>query len=765
MSAPNSRKRTAPAASPIFPYQQRNQQPYANENGVAGPALQWKGDGAEFAETTAQTALPFNLMPSSQSQLDPVPTPSNTLTRRDTNQALVPTHNRKIDTSLDPWAGYNNDNTLLQRDNEGRVIEQESIETLEEMAQKAKREAQAKRKSIPPFVQKLSSFLEEPKNEHFIRWSEKGDSFFVLDEDEFAKRLIPELFKHNNYASFVRQLNMYGFHKRVGLSDNSMRASERKNKSPSEYYNPFFRRGHPNLLWLINKPKGKPKGGSNKHKFTELDGDSDDEQMHDDGAGQQIGPGPNTPAGRALPPAAPDSQAMPKKEMNVIRDELGKVREQQKRIMGAITQLQQNNNDLYNQAILFQNQHDRHQNSINAILKFLANVFRKTLEDQGNMQSVSDIIASMITNQGQQPTQQGSVFDLGDLFQSELDPTSTPGGTHKRARGLLPPIPNRGVEAAQSISHHASTGSSPYFPVGSQNAQIGHVTELLDGGEIPPSLRHELENNPHERMMKIINEHNATTKSGLDLPEAADLVANVPHSLSHDQRNTLVDMMGGQNAASASLASARPQSQHQHQHHHLHQHQHQSPITSSANGPPLSPSRPRTARVSPAPADAASMPSMSPIMRSPQMTPPSLNQISTNQIDLDQLQKLQREQDAKIQELSEMLGPLSPSGRIPGLGDASDGYFDPPNVDLDQFFDSNAFLNDTTFGTDGTDFNFGLDAGGAGVDTLGEEDNPNNGNSNDNTNNSASSPTGAEDIKLDDVPLSPLVGTKRRKVG
>ena len=56
------------------------------------------------------------------------------------------------------------------------------------------------------------SFLEDGKNTELIRWSDDGNSFIVLDEDEFAKKLIPELFKHNNYASFVRQLNMYGFH-------------------------------------------------------------------------------------------------------------------------------------------------------------------------------------------------------------------------------------------------------------------------------------------------------------------------------------------------------------------------------------------------------------------------------------------------------------------------------------------------------------------------------------------------------------------------
>ncbi|QPG97901.1 hypothetical protein C2857_007012 [Epichloe festucae Fl1] len=732
MSSPNPRKRAAPGASPVFPYPQRMQQPYTSENGAAADnILRWNGDGAEFIDTSAQAANPFGPM-AMQPQTDHIPTPSNTLARRDTNQALVPTHNRNFDTSVEPWMSFGDENAPLQRNSEGGLIEQDNVEALEELAQKAKREAQAKRKSIPPFVQKLSSFLEERKNEELIRWSDKGDSFIVLDEDEFAKTLIPELFKHNNYASFVRQLNMYGFHKRVGLSDNSMRASERKNKSPSEYHNPFFRRGHPNLLWLINKPKGKPKG-PNKSKGAEGEGDSDEDQINEDG-GAQTGAGSNVPAGRSLP-AAPDPQAPPKKEMTVIREELSKVREQQKRILGAITQLQHNNNDLYNQALMFQNQHDRHQNSINAILKFLANVFRKTLEDQGNMQSVSDIISGMITNQGQQPSHQGSVVDLGDFFQSQMESVPTPSGTHKRARGLLPPIPNQDEEP-QSISHVPSTSSAPYFPVGSQNSEMGHVTELLDGSETPPNLRHELENNPHERMMKIINDHNATNKSGMDLPEAAELVANAPDTMSQDQRNKLADFMGGQHATSLSSAPTQPRA------------------TPSANVPAPA-SRSTAARVSPAPADNAAMPSMSPIMRSPQMAPPSLHQINTNQIDLEQLQRLQSDQDAKIHELGELLGPLSPSGRIPGLGEGNTGYFDPPNVDLDQYFDSNSFFDDTNFGTDGNDFNFSVGPDGADNDPLGDKSKANN----------TPSPTGTEEIKREDMTVDSPQQSKRRKLG
>ena len=67
---------------------------------------------------------------------------------------------------------------------------------------------------------------------------------------------------------------MYGFHKKVGLSDNSMKASENKRKTPSEYYNKYFRRGRPELLWLIQKPKNQPPA---KRKRDDKSADSDED--------------------------------------------------------------------------------------------------------------------------------------------------------------------------------------------------------------------------------------------------------------------------------------------------------------------------------------------------------------------------------------------------------------------------------------------------------------------------------------------------------
>ncbi|KAI9275971.1 HSF-type DNA-binding-domain-containing protein [Sporodiniella umbellata] len=68
-------------------------------------------------------------------------------------------------------------------------------------------------KTQSAFVNKLYRMLEDFSIKHLISWSEQGDTFSVPNPTRFSKLVLPQYFKHNNWQSFVRQLNMYGFHK------------------------------------------------------------------------------------------------------------------------------------------------------------------------------------------------------------------------------------------------------------------------------------------------------------------------------------------------------------------------------------------------------------------------------------------------------------------------------------------------------------------------------------------------------------------------
>ncbi|KAI7873296.1 HSF-type DNA-binding-domain-containing protein [Mucor mucedo] len=55
--------------------------------------------------------------------------------------------------------------------------------------------------------------VDDETTQDLITWTGSGDQFTVFNNTEFSRTVLPRYFKHCNWSSFVRQLNMYDFHK------------------------------------------------------------------------------------------------------------------------------------------------------------------------------------------------------------------------------------------------------------------------------------------------------------------------------------------------------------------------------------------------------------------------------------------------------------------------------------------------------------------------------------------------------------------------
>ncbi|KAG4940903.1 hypothetical protein JHK87_044774 [Glycine soja] len=62
---------------------------------------------------------------------------------------------------------------------------------------------------VSAFLSKTFDPVDDPSLDPIMSWCYSGVSYMVWDPTLFARHVLPMNFKHNNFSSFVRQLNTY----------------------------------------------------------------------------------------------------------------------------------------------------------------------------------------------------------------------------------------------------------------------------------------------------------------------------------------------------------------------------------------------------------------------------------------------------------------------------------------------------------------------------------------------------------------------------
>lgn len=117
------------------------------------------------------------------------------------------------------------------------------------------------------FIHKLYSMLEDDSIKHLISWTPSNDSFVISPGEEFSK-VLSQYFKHTNPSSFVRQLNMYGFHKvndtfhgsnsSSSLLPSATASSESSSQWEFKHGAGSFKRGDVDALRAIKRRASRP---------------------------------------------------------------------------------------------------------------------------------------------------------------------------------------------------------------------------------------------------------------------------------------------------------------------------------------------------------------------------------------------------------------------------------------------------------------------------------------------------------------------------
>jgi len=255
--------------------------------------------------------------------------------------------------------------------------------------------------TLPAFLNKLFGMVNSPETDPWVHWNAEGTSFIIPNAQDLAEHVLGRHFKHNNFASFVRQLNMYGFHKVPHLNHGVLHTDGLP--EVWEFTNDNFQRDRPGNMKYIVRKKGEAEKARSAAKQ------------------RSTSPGVASPVFHQHP--INDSM-----DVAIVRAEVQNVASRQKMIRDEVFRLSTSQENLWKYAIETRERYTDHQDKIDRIIKFLSEAFRKRTSPPMSNSEVANKVRGLI-----EPPQRTSVFE-------ELSDTNTPTPS---ARSPLSPNPEQ----------------------------------------------------------------------------------------------------------------------------------------------------------------------------------------------------------------------------------------------------------------------------------------------------------------------------------
>ncbi|KAG0305370.1 stress-responsive transcription factor hsf1 [Dissophora globulifera] len=267
--------------------------------------------------------------------------------------------------------------------------------------QKQPRPSSTARANVAAFLTKLYNMVSDEGSNDLIKWSDDGHSFLVLRHVEFAKEVLPKFFKHNNFSSFVRQLNMYGFHKVPHLQQGVLIPDAESEQW--EFSNQHFQKNQPDLLCLVSRKKAS-NGSDDKDPLT--------------------------------------------MDLGHILQEVTAIKKHQVAISSDLKNIERDHQSLWQESIAARERHQRQQETIDKILRFLASVF----SGEKKRAIVPNKKPRLTITEGSSHDDHGSEVDQESEEEHEEEVTKLLGSKRKRASMvkseadyILPGMESRGL--------------------------------------------------------------------------------------------------------------------------------------------------------------------------------------------------------------------------------------------------------------------------------------------------------------------------------